>query len=181
MSNTRTLWGPAFAPYTWTVSPTLNIRNSLTFTALIDGSYGGIGQDMMSLWHHGGRYNTAYGAMLQDDPLYYAGTQIDRWAAMEWYKRDYWKLREIGVRYQLPDSWISHIGGKRGSLTFSGSDLAVLWADNTGTGLHPSLEEMNMPQSNILDVDFGRSADGDGGHRADPPISNFSLRFDVTF
>ena len=36
-------------------------------------------------------------------------------------------------------------------------------------------------KANILDVDFGRSADGDGGHRSDPPISTFNLRFDVAF
>jgi hypothetical protein len=40
---------------------------------------------------------------------------------------------------------------------------------------------MNWPQANILDVDFGRSAEGDGGHRSDPPVSTFILRFDLTF
>src|SRR5262249_9775346 len=54
MAGTQTLWGPAFAPYTWTVSPQLTIHNTLQLTALIDASYGGVGQDMMSLWHHGG-------------------------------------------------------------------------------------------------------------------------------
>jgi hypothetical protein len=178
MAGTNTYIGPAFVPYSWTFSPQLTLHNTLTFTALVDGAFGGLGEDQMSLWHH--RYNTSYGSMLQDDPMYYAGYNIDRWGSMAWYDRDYWKLREIGVRYQMPDGWMRRIGANRGSLTFSGSDLAVLWASNTGTGVYPSQKE-NWPQSNILDVDFGRSADGDGGHRSDPPISTFNLRFDVSF
>jgi TonB-linked SusC/RagA family outer membrane protein len=175
----RVLIGPAFQPYTWTISPQLTLRNTLTFHILLDGSYGGVGQDQMSLWHH--RYNTAYGTMLYDNPEYYAGYKLDQWAAMEWYKRDFWKWREFGVRYQLPDVMVRRMGASRGALTFSGNELATLWTDNTGTGIYPSLKTLNQPESTILDVDFGRSADGDGGHRSDPPISQFTFRIDLTF
>ena len=143
-------------------------------TALVDGQYGGIGQDQMSLWHH--RYNTAYGMLLRDDPMYFYGYALDQWATMEWYKRDFWKLRDLGVRYQLPDMWAGHIGAKRAALTFTASEIAVLWASNTGTGVFPSQKAENWPQSTILDVDFGRSAEGDGGHRSDPPIDRKSTR-----
>ena len=85
------------------------------------------------------------------------------------------------VRWQLPESWASSFGAGRAALTFSGTDLAILWASNTGTGVYPSQKEMNWPQANILDVDFGRSAEGDGGHRSAPPVSTFNLRLDVSF
>jgi hypothetical protein len=178
-AGTRALWGPSFSPYSWTIAPRLSLHNTLQITALLDGQYGGLGEDQMSLWHH--RYNTAYGMLLRDDPTYFYGYALDQWGGMAYYDRDFWKLREIGVRYQMPDSWAARIGAKRAALTFSGSDLAVLWASNTGTGVHPSQKDMNWPEATILDVDFGRSADGDGGHRSDPPISSFNLRFDVNF
>ena len=36
-------------------------------------------------------------------------------------------------------------------------------------------------KSGSLDVDYGRSAEGDGGHRSSPPVTSFRLRLDVTF
>ena len=181
MSGTRALWGPSFSPYSWTISPRLTVHNSLQITALVDGQFGGLGEDQMSLWHHGGRYNSSYNSLLVNDPTYGYGMRLDRWGSMAYYDRDFWKLREVGVRYQLPGSWAGVFGADRAALTFSGTDLAILWASNTGTGVYPSQKEMDWPQTNILDVDFGRSAQGDGGHRSAPPISSFNLRFDVSF
>ena len=179
VTGTRALWGPSFSPYSWTISPRISVHNTLQITALVDGQFGGIGEDQMSVWHH--RYNTAYGMLLRDDPMYFYGYALDQWGGMAYYDRDFWKLREVGIRYQIPDAWAGRIGANRASLTFSGSDLAVLWASNTGTGVYPSQKELNWPHATILDVDFGRSAEGDGGHRSDPPVSTFNLRFDVTF
>jgi hypothetical protein len=171
--------GPGFIPWSFTVNPTLTLSEVLQIRALFEGTYGSIGQDGIKLWHH--RYNTAYGPVTMTDPRYVAGFRLDRQAQMAFYDKDYWKLREIGVRYQLPESWIGHFGAERASFTFSARELATLWAANKGTGLFPTLEDLNHPETTILDVDYGRSADGDGGCRADPPVTTLHVRLDVAF
>jgi TonB-dependent starch-binding outer membrane protein SusC len=172
--------GPAFTPWTWTVNPTLSLaQGMLTIRTMFDAAYGAIGHDDMKLWHH--RYNTAWGSVTMNDPRYVAGYRLERWSSMGHYKKDYWKLREVGVRYQFPDGWPQRFGASRAALSFSGRELALLWSSDEGTGIFPSMKDLNHPVSTILDPDYGRSADGDGGHRADPPSTSFHIRLDVTF
>jgi hypothetical protein len=182
LAGQRVLWGPSFSPYSWTISPSLNIHNVVQITALLDGQYGGLGEDQMSVFHH--RYNNALGALLRDDPMYAGIYKLDNHAGDAYYLRNFWKLRDVSVRYQLPDSWMQHIGASRGALTFAGNELAVLWANNSGTGVFGGTNQKEQhiyPQASILDVDYGRSAEGDGGHRNSPPVTAFHLRLDVTF
>ena len=171
--------GPAFVPYTWTIGPTLTLHNTLQIRALLDASYGAVGQDGIKWWNH--RYRTAYGTMLFNDPQYFAMDKLNNLQEFAWYNKDNWKLREVGVRYQLPEAWANHFRAKRAAVTFSARELAILWAANTGTGIGPTLKDLNMPETTILDPDYGRSADGDGGCRADPPSSSLHVRLDVTF
>ena len=54
---------------------------------------------------------------------------------------------------------------------------------HTGTGVYGGTDQSKgiYPRAGILDVDYGRSAEGDGGHRSSPPVTSFRLRMDVTF
>ncbi|MSR35282.1 MAG: hypothetical protein EXR95_01390 [Gemmatimonadetes bacterium] len=176
--------GIAYAPYNFSIMPTLSLGGgALTINAKADGSYGRTGNDRLKLWHH--RYNTAYGAVTQNDPLYYAGYRFasNQWAQMSYYDGDFWKLREVGVRYQLPDAVAGRIGADRASIGFSGRELALLWWDGGGAlGLgQVSPEAMNMPPSVGVDPEFGRGTLGDGGHRTLPAPTSFNVRLEVTF
>jgi TonB-linked SusC/RagA family outer membrane protein len=176
--------GNAYAPYNWSIMPTLTLgQGALTINSKIDGSYGRTAGDRLKLWHH--RYNTAYGSILFDDPLYYAGYQFsgNQWSQMAYYSADFWKLREVGVRYELPQSVAARFGADRAAIGFSGRELATLWwRDGGALGLGPtSAEAMNMPPSVSVDPEFGRGTLGDAGHRTLPAPSSFHVRFDVTF
>jgi hypothetical protein len=174
--------GNAYAPYNWSIMPTLTLgRGALTVNAKVDGAYGRTAGDRMKLWHH--RYNTAYGTILQDDPLYYAGYRLNQWAQLAYYSADFWKLREVGVRYELPESVAGRIGADRASIGFSGRELATLWwRDGGALGLGPtSPQAMNMPASVSIDPEFGRGTLGDGGHRTLPAPTSFHIRLDVSF
>jgi hypothetical protein len=102
---------------------------------------------------------------------------------MAYSSSDFWKLREVGARYELPEAVAAHFGASRASIGFSGRELATLWwRDGGALGLGPvSPKAMNMPPSVSVDPEFGRPTLGDGGHRTLPPHSSFHIRIDVTF
>jgi hypothetical protein len=176
--------GIAYAPYNWSVMPTLTLGSgALQINAKVDASYGRTAGDRLKLWHH--RYNSAYGSLTQDNPLYFAGYTYagNQWAQMAYSSSDFWKLREVGVRYELPEAVAAHFGAARASIGFSGRELATLWwRDGGALGLGPvSPKAFDMPPSVSVDPEFGRPTLGDGGHRTLPPHSSFHLRIDVTF
>ena len=178
-AGTRTYMGPAFSPYTLSISPTITIQNTVTITALVDGAYGGLGEDRISTFHN--RYNNALGSIMRDDPLYAGIYRLDNWANGDYYYRSFWKLRDVSLRYQMPDSWMGRIGAKRGSLTFAGNELATLWNKSTGMNIYPDNKQMDLPVEANLDVDYGQAGEGNGGLRGSPPITSFNVRFDVVF
>jgi hypothetical protein len=176
--------GNAYAPYNWSIMPTLTLgQGALTINSKIDGAYGRTAGDRLKLWHH--RYNTAYGSILLDDPLYFAGYQFsgNQWSQMAYYSADFWKLREVGIRYELPEGFAGRFGADRAAIGFSGRELAILWwRDGGALGLGPtSPEAMGMPPSVSVDPEFGRGTLGDAGHRTLPATSSFHIRLDVTF
>ena len=174
--------GIAFSPYNWSIMPTLSLGGgALQINAKFDGAYGRVAGDRLKYWHH--RYNTSYGSVTRDDPLYNAIYATRNASQLAYTQADFWKLREVGVRYQLPDALAARIGAERASLGFAGRELALLWWNGGGAlGLGPtSPEAMNMPPSVSVDPEFGRGTLGDAGHRTNPPPSSFQLRLDVTF
>jgi hypothetical protein len=174
--------GIAFAPYNFSITPNLALAGgALRMHAKFDGSHGRTGNDRMSLWHD--RYNTSYGSVTHNDPLYSAAYRINQFAQRAYFNGDFWKLREVGVRYELPTPVASLMGAQRVALGFSGRELAVIWWKDKGDlGLGPvSPRAMNHPATRALDPEFGRGQLGDGGHRTWPPMSSFHMRIDVTF
>jgi hypothetical protein len=133
--------GIAFAPYNFSITPNLALAGSaLRIHAKFDGSYGRTGNDRMSLWHD--RYNTSYGSVTQDNPLYSAAYRINQFAQRAYFNGDFWKLREVGVRYELPATVAGLVGASRAAIGLSGRELAtVWWKDNgdpgAGSGVRP--------------------------------------------
>ena len=87
------------------------------------------------------------------------------WGYME--RGDFWKLREVSVRYTLPEAITSRIGAARGALTLSGRNLGV-WTDYTG--MDP---EINWNGSGD---NFGISE-----FLTQPPVRYYTARLNFTF
>ena len=87
------------------------------------------------------------------------------WGYME--KGDFWKLREVSVRYDLPEFITSQIGASRGSLTLSGRNLGT-WTDYTG--MDP-------------EINWNGSGDNFGVSEflTQPPVRYYTARINFTF
>lgn len=87
------------------------------------------------------------------------------WGYME--KGDFWKLREVSVRYDLPEFITSQIGASRGSLTLSGRNLGT-WTDYTG--MDP-------------EINWNGSGDNFGVSEflTQPPVRYYTARVNFTF
>ena len=127
----RTLmWGAAFPSYTWSVAPTVRfLQNQLEVFALVEGQYGRWLADLSADSRSGsGRSNNNRGNWTRDDAIFLGARNIaddERWTGR--YSSDFWKVREVGFRYQIPQSVVSSMGVDRASLSFSGSNLFTLW------------------------------------------------------
>lgn len=90
-------------------------------------------------------------------------------------KADFWKLRQIAMTYQLPESLVSGFAS-RASVTLSGSNLFT-WTDYSG--VDPEVEDFtDRGESGIYD---GNSDYGRREYYQIPPARMFLLSFRVTF
>lgn len=87
------------------------------------------------------------------------------WGYME--KGDFWKLREVSVRYELPESVTSQIGASRASITVSGRNLGT-WTDYTG--MDPEINSAGSGDN------FGISE-----FLTQPPVRYYTARVNFTF
>jgi len=87
------------------------------------------------------------------------------WGYME--RGDFWKLREVAVRFELPDAVTSRLGSSRASLTLTGRNLGV-WTDYTG--MDP---EINWNGSGD---NFGISE-----FLTQPPVRYYTVRLNFSF
>ena len=132
MAGQPLLNGPTFYTHTISVQPALTLFNNLRIFATAQGQYGKIGAEAQVHW--GLRYNTGYCTQaLTGDP-----------ACVEWlvrnidgefydnristaYKADFWKLREVGLQYELPQSLTQGMRVSRASVGIAARELATLW------------------------------------------------------
>jgi TonB-linked SusC/RagA family outer membrane protein len=170
------LVGPGFHVYTWTVAPTVNLfGNTLQIFAMAQGHYGRKSEDSLTEWVH--FFNGTERVWLKDDPIYVAGCHrsclynddtID-----EIHDGAFWKLRELGLRYQLPQSMVARAGVERASLSFSGRNLFVLWRRvNRIAGV-----TVSDPEHGGNDESQSFSSNFHHG----PPLSSASVMLRVTF
>ncbi len=87
------------------------------------------------------------------------------WGYME--KGDFWKLREVSVRYELPETVTSQIGASRASITVSGRNLGT-WTDYTG--MDPEINSAGSGDN------FGVSE-----FLTQPPVRYYTARINFTF
>ena len=121
------LLGTAFPKYSFAVAPTLTLFNDLQIFALAEGQYGRwiASTDANYACRF---YRSCLKSIERDDPIFLAGTGAyydDQYNGR--FPADFWRLRQIGARYNLPQDLVGRIGADRASISVSGSNLFLLW------------------------------------------------------
>jgi len=163
--------GPGFATHTFRIAPRINLLgNSLQLTAMAEGQYGRWTDANGVEWGH--RYHNTKAARLLDDARFAYGSQIDDRTVRRLYANDYWKLREISIRYTLPEDVVARTGAQRASIAFSARNLYTLYRSQD-----------NIMGGQIADPEYGNNnvSNGDVNYWEIPPLASLNLTLRVTF
>jgi hypothetical protein len=166
--------GRGFATHTFSVSPRITmLEGDLQVYALAEGQYGRVGDDSGHLWGH--NYRNSAVSRVQDDAWWIAGDLSTGTGCNIhncFFDQDFWKIREVGLRYNLPESIIGVTGAQRASLAFSARNPYTIWQAQKRISGHVVTDpEMGNPNQ----------LTGGGNFYAQPPISTLSMTLRVTF
>ncbi|HET9384923.1 MAG TPA: hypothetical protein VFO67_07230, partial [Gemmatimonadales bacterium] len=166
--------GRGFATNTFSVGPRFTfLEGDLQVFALAEGQYGRVGVDSGHLWGH--NYNNSAASIAEDDPWWVA-YDIAVGTGCAWDKclfdQDFWKIRELGARYNLPQSLIGVTGASRASLAFSARNILTIWQAQKRIQNHPITDPENGNPNNLA---------GAGNFWAQPPMTSLNLTLRVTF
>ena len=169
----RILAGPAYDRYTFTVAPRLTLlQGQLQFFALAEGRYGRINQDSAHQWGH--TYNNSKISRLENEAQWAVSERLNRSGAsweLEIYKGGFWKLREVGARYSLPQALVQRTGAERATVSFSARNAWIMWQEQK--------EIWGLP---IPDPEFGDPNDLDGSNvYSTPGMTSLNATLRVTF
>ena len=123
------LLGPAYPNYSFHIAPTVTLFQDLQIFALAEGQYGRwIGST--DAQYACGIYRNCYEAVVRTEPLFLAGNLSgpfpdDRYQGR--YLADFWKLRQIGMRYSFSRAVAQRVGADRIALSVSANNLFRLW------------------------------------------------------
>jgi hypothetical protein len=164
----RMLTGRAFFTYRFSVSPRISLfENALTVHVMADGAYGKYNQDTKDA---GFRYDNQRISRTEDDPVWVAGDRYGTSQVWGFYDASFWKLREVGVRYNLPESVTNLFGGNRASIAFSARELGELWrAQPYNWGAVMTDGELSDPTQ------------GGSNYRVMPPLTSLNVEVRVVF
>ncbi|MQA89265.1 MAG: TonB-dependent receptor [Gemmatimonas sp.] len=166
--------GRGFATHTFSVAPTIGLfGNQLQIFALAEGQYGRTNLDNAHAWGH--FYNNSKIAQLENDALWVASDRLNETGvdhAKTIYDASFWKLRDVGARYNLPQSIVQRTGADRVSLAISGRNLWTIWRAQEEIWGHA-----------ITDPEFGDpTVQGGGGNfYSIPPLSSVNATLRVSF
>jgi hypothetical protein len=166
--------GRGFATHTFSLGPRFTfMEGDLQVFALAEGQYGRTMVDSGHLWGH--NYNNSAVSIAEDDAWWVAyDNAVGTGCAWDkcLFDADFWKLREVGARFNLPESLIGRTGADRASLAFSARNVLTIWQAQKRIQNHVITDpEMGNP-NNIA---------GGGNFYAQPPMSSMNLTLRVTF
>ncbi len=121
------LYGPAYPKYTVSFAPTLTLFNDIQVFALAEGQYGrwvaDIGAEFAS------RRDNSFFTVCKCNALVEAAENavFDDERYFGRVNADFWKMREIGVRYSLPGSLVQRVGADRASISASARNPFTIW------------------------------------------------------
>ncbi len=168
--NRNVLMGSAFATYTLSVAPRLSLFDDrLQLFALAEGQYGRWKDANDKEFSH--VYGNSKISRLQNDPAWVYGYAVGDDTKRSLFDADFWKLREVGLRYTVPTLLVRRIGAERASLAFSARNLWTIWR-----------AQSDLYGVQVTDPEFGApSFDGDANFYETPPLTNISVTLRVTF
>jgi len=168
------LLGTAYPKYSFSVGPTVTLFQDLQVFALAEGQYGRwiASTDANYACRY---YRNCLKSITRDDPMYLAGTGAyydDQYNGR--FAADFWRLRQIGARYNLPQNIVSKIGADRAALSVSGNNLFILW-QNT---------KVDKTGNNIYDPEYTLNSGGTPSTTAlweMPGIASFNAQLRISF
>jgi hypothetical protein len=165
------LIGRAFYTYRFSVAPNVSLfNNTLQLHALADAAYGMTNFETNASGHS---YDNSYLSRCECDALFVAADRLGGFVPSNdraYFDASFWKLRELGARYTLPQSLVGRTGADRAALGVSAREVTNLWvADTDVAGLA------------IADPETGRPTPGQANYRAMPPLSSVSVTLRVSF
>jgi hypothetical protein len=175
-SSDGLLLGPAYANYSFSVAPTLTLFNDLQIFALAEGQYGRwVAQ--VETQYSCGFFRNCLKSIENNDPIWIAGKLFgpypdDRYQGR--YPADFWRLRQLGLRYNLPQNIAGRVGADRVSLSFSVNNLFLLYQRVT----------TDMQEQSIYDPEYINNASLNPAQISlweTPPIASISAGVRVTF
>jgi hypothetical protein len=155
----RPIMGRDYYTNTFSIAPTVTLFQDFRLFATAQGMYGKVGYDSQVGW--GLRYNNGYCTQaLQNDPAcgeWMAanrdGLYRDEWS--QWaFDADFWKLREVGLQYEMPESLVARAGATRASFTVAVRDLWTLWRAQETMGRPVTEGFANTPRRHIPDSEY---------------------------
>ena len=166
------LFGPWFDPYTFAVSPQISLlNNSIIIQAVATGHYGRTGSTPHGAACHRLYHNCRPAKTL--DPFWSALMYWGAYPQHTAYDANFWKLRQIGVRYRLPESLLSRIGATRASLSLSADEVAILWREHRDQIFGQRIADPEIGGGNtVLGVETFTNA---------APLSSVKVEMRVTF
>jgi TonB-linked SusC/RagA family outer membrane protein len=152
-SNSSTLSGPTFSPWHWSGNATITWRDVQVF-GLVDGEHDRWLNDFdISCRHDYCGFANSRASLMRDDPLFVQSSTLwfayptDRRYAFA-YDASYIRVRELGLRYQIPSSLLEYVRADRASLSFSARNLWYLWRKNKDvSGVPIPSQEIANPSS----------------------------------
>jgi hypothetical protein len=168
--NQWSLVGPAFATYTVTVAPRLRLLGDrLHVFALAEGQYGRWREANDREFSH--VYYNSKVSRLQDDPVWVYGFAVGDDTKRSLYDASFWRLREIGARWPVPQAWVRHVGAQRSSVTLSARNPWTLWQ-----------AQKRIYDVVISDPELGTpTLDGDANFYETPSMASVNVTVRVTF
>lgn len=175
-SADRLVIGHRFPSHTWAVDASVSLGQSLQVFALAQGEHGRQGQTTNVWCRFAGCFNNARVANLRDDPIYVESEVFrlvhpnDR-TLVSLYDASFWKLRQVGARYQLPANLAQRMRVDRAAISASGNNLWTIWVAEKYI-----LEDVPIPDPELQSVSGLGSDLG-----AMPGTASFTVRLDLTF
>ncbi|HUF76637.1 MAG TPA: TonB-dependent receptor [Longimicrobiales bacterium] len=173
--NLNLFAGPAFHTYTFTVAPRISLLdNQLQIYATAEGRHGKTHTDNGMQWGH--VYNNSKASRLENDPVWLVSDRLNPGGSFTWTKNyfdaSFWKLREVGARYTLPQAWVQRTGAERASVAFSARNLWTIW-----------VAQSHVYGAKVGDPEYGTpftSLGGNFNYWEVPPLTSLNVTLRVT-
>lgn len=178
----RLVWGTSQPTWFFNLINTFTILDNWRVTAMIDAA-GGHWKGSDYLGARSTSYPTSQLVYLQDNAIGQAYRTVTR-NGLSFHKNGWAKLRELALTYTLADSMTEAVGASRASVTLGARNVWRIWLEQQRAGdwcnwsqFGPDrCEIVTDPEMSRPGYDFGNESGGDW-----PPLSSYSLRFNVTF